>query len=73
VNCWCWAALMRWQANLTPPAPPVCLLAHCHPIFPAPPARPPAEAQRREVRALLLNRSKLLLAPASSAYKHSIK
>lgn len=32
-----------------------------------------AEAQRREVRALLLNRSKILLAPASSAYKHSIK
>lgn len=31
------------------------------------------EAQRREVRALLLNRSKILLAPASSAYKHSIK
>ncbi|PSC74054.1 PELOTA 1 isoform X1 [Micractinium conductrix] len=31
------------------------------------------EAQRREARALLLNRSKVLLAPASSAYKHSIK
>lgn len=31
------------------------------------------EAQRREVRTLLLNRSKILLAPASSAYKHSIK
>ena len=32
-----------------------------------------AEAQRREARTLLLNRSKILLAPASSAYKHSIK
>ncbi|KAI3429800.1 hypothetical protein D9Q98_010113 [Chlorella vulgaris] len=31
------------------------------------------EAQRREVRTLLLNRSKILLAPASSAYKHAIK
>ncbi|PRW60647.1 PELOTA 1 isoform X1 [Chlorella sorokiniana] len=31
------------------------------------------EAQRREARTLLLNRSKILLAPASSAYKHSIK
>lgn len=32
-----------------------------------------SEAQRKEVRTLLLNRSKILLAPASSAYKHSIK
>jgi protein pelota len=31
------------------------------------------EAQRREARPLLLNKSKILLAPASSAYKHSIK
>lgn len=31
------------------------------------------EAQRREVRPLLLNRSKIVLAPASSAYKHALK
>jgi hypothetical protein len=36
-------------------------------------ACPSAEAQRREARPLLLNKSKILLAPASSAYKHSIK
>ncbi|EFN59828.1 hypothetical protein CHLNCDRAFT_29371 [Chlorella variabilis] len=31
------------------------------------------EAQRRELRTLMLNKSKILLASASSAYKHSIK
>jgi protein pelota len=31
------------------------------------------EAQRREVRPLLLNRSKIVIAPASSAYTHAIK
>ena len=31
------------------------------------------EAQRREVRPLLLNKAKMVLAPASSAYKHAIK
>ncbi|GAB4814633.1 hypothetical protein N2152v2_001679 [Parachlorella kessleri] len=32
-----------------------------------------AEAQRREVKPLLTHRSKIVLAPASSAYKHSLK
>lgn len=31
------------------------------------------EAQRREIRPLLLNRSKIVMAPASSAYTHAIK
>ena len=32
-----------------------------------------AEAQRREAKPLLTNPSKIVLAPASSAYKHSLK
>ena len=56
---WC---LPRWQPS-DARAPPAA----------APCAYLPAEAQRREVRPLLLNRSKVLLAPASTAYKHSIK
>jgi hypothetical protein len=61
------------RSTRLPACLPACLPAHSPPCCLPCPACPPAEAQRREVRALLLNRSKLLLAPASSAYKHSIK